>query len=596
MKKTSLKEKLKTEWDLTQLYKSQDDPEIEKDLVIFGERCRAFAGKYSKSTAHLESEDALAAALAEYEELSRLLGSSKPGIYFNLIEAIRSNDSKASARQNLIRDRLSKDGNLIIFFELGLAKIPKEKQEHYLRSAKLAHFNYFLQLIFESARHNLTEAEEKIMSLKSQTSYSLWEQGLQRAIQKLTVKHRGRKIGIGEAANLVLNLPTKERNALHKQIQARLLDLGDFGESEYNAICTDKKINDELRGFDHPYSSTFLHNQNSEKEVLTLIETIEKNYSVAHRFYRLKKKLLKLPYLTSPDRHATIGEMKKKIDFAEGFRMLGDIFGSLNPKYREILETFVAKGQIDAFPRQNKAAGAFCASFTDLPTFVLLNWISNIDSFMTFAHEMGHAIHSEFTVSQSPFYQNYTLSTAETASTLFEQLVADALLPTLNEKEKIILLHDKITDAMGTIFVQAAAFRFELEVHSRIRKEGFLTKEAIADIYKEHWTKMSGKDVRFTREDGYLFIRWGHLRNFFYNYPYAYGRLISGALYRNYKKDKSYLKKIEQFMKAGGSKSPQNIFKDIGIDTSKAEFWQEGIDQIEADIAELERLTAKKKK
>lgn len=590
-----MKSKLKTEWNLGLLYKSLKDPQIDKDIEAFAEVCRGFEEKYAKSSMYLSDEDALLSALTDYEELTRLLSSSKPGIYFSLCEAIKSDDSAASAKQNLIRDRLMREGNRAIFFELRLAKIPKDAQVRFLSSPKLAHFRYFLEKVFESAAHDLSESEEKIMNLKSLTSHGLWEEGLQRAIQKLTVKFRGKNITLSEASNLVLTLPRKERIALHDAINIKLLDVGDFGESEYNAICTDKKLNDSLRAFPKPYSSTFLRNQNTEQEVLTLIETVEENYPVAHKFYKLKKKILKLPYLLSSDRHATIGEMKKKIDFPEGYRMLGEIFASLNPGYKKLLDGFVERGQIDVFPRAHKRGGAFCASFTDLPTFVLLNWISNIDSFMTFAHEMGHAIHSEFTSVQSPLYQNYTYSSAEVASTLFEQLAFDAIFETLSDKEKIILLHDKICDALGSVFVQAAAFRFELEVHERIRAEGFLPKEAIADIYAKHMSKAGGPAVRMKREDGYMFIRWNHLRDFFYNYPYAYGRLVSGALYKNFKKDKSYLKKIEQFMSAGGSKSPHDIFMDIGIDTSKKAFWQGGIDSIAEDIHLLEKLLAKKK-
>ena len=106
----------------------------------------------------------------------------------------------------------------------------------------------------------------------------------------------------------------------------------------------------------------------------------------------------------------------------------------------------------------------------------------------------------------------------------------------------------------------------------------------------KHFAKSVGKSAKYENEDGYFFIRWGHLRSFFYNYPYAYGRLVSRGLYKKYKEDKKYLAKIEEFMKAGTSKSPHDIFLDIGIDTSKAEFWEEGMKGIEEDIIKLEKL------
>jgi len=104
-----------------------------------------------------------------------------------------------------------------------------------------------------------------------------------------------------------------------------------------------------------------------------------------------------------------------------------------------------------------------------------------------------------------------------------------------------------------------------------------------------------GPTVKFEDVDGYFFIKWSHIRNFFYVYSYAYGQLISRALLEKYKADHSFIEKIGQFLSAGGSKSPEDIFKDIGVDTSKPEFFEEGIKGIEKDIELLEKLVKKQK-
>jgi oligoendopeptidase F len=77
---------------------------------------------------------------------------------------------------------------------------------------------------------------------------------------------------------------------------------------------------------------------------------------------------------------------------------------------------------------------------------------------------------------------------------------------------------------------------------------------------------------------------------FFYVYSYAYGQLISKALYKKYQADHSYIHEIKKFLSAGGSKSPEDIFKDIGIDTTKPEFFVEGLESIEEDIKRLKKL------
>jgi oligoendopeptidase F len=101
-----------------------------------------------------------------------------------------------------------------------------------------------------------------------------------------------------------------------------------------------------------------------------------------------------------------------------------------------------------------------------------------------------------------------------------------------------------------------------------------------------------GKEVEVTEDDGYFYVYWSHIRRFFYVYSYAYGQLISRAMYEKWKTDPSYAKKVEQFLSAGKSKSPKDIFASIGIKTDKA-FFEQGLKAIEADVIKLEKMAKK---
>jgi oligoendopeptidase F len=127
-------------------------------------------------------------------------------------------------------------------------------------------------------------------------------------------------------------------------------------------------------------------------------------------------------------------------------------------------------------------------------------------------------------------------------------------------------------------------------LHSIIRTKGAATHQEMAKLLNKHMQAYLGPAVSLEENDGYFFVQWSHIRNFFYVYSYAYGQIISKALYAEYKKDKSFIQKIEQFMSAGGSMSPYDIFKSIGIDTSKPDFFEAGLKQVEEDIKRLENL------
>ena len=125
---------------------------------------------------------------------------------------------------------------------------------------------------------------------------------------------------------------------------------------------------------------------------------------------------------------------------------------------------------------------------------------------------------------------------------------------------------------ISTIFRQIACFNFESELHEKIRNDGQISKDKIAGLMSKHLKSYLGSAVSVTPRDGYFFVYWSHIRRFFYVYTYAYGQLISRALYEKWKKDPSYAEKIKQFLSAGRSMSPEDIFMMIGIDTSKTSF------------------------
>ncbi len=584
---------MKTEWNLGLLYKSGTDPKIEKDTVAYERLCVAFEKKYKDKTDYVSNEKKLLAALTDYEKLYELISSQKPASYFYYLKSIDASNQEAEAKLNQLTQRLSQAQNRIIFFEIALGKIDKKRQPQFLKSKILAHFRYYLATTFKTAKYNLTEPEEKILNLKSLPSYTLWVQGQQKLLSLQTVQFQGKPVPLPEAMNKLSELPTNDRRKLNDAISTILKNISYFAESEINAVFINKKIGDELRGFKEPYSATIIGYQNDEKSIINFVDTVTKHFKVSQKFYEVKKKLLKLDHLEYADRAADIGKINIKLTFDKSVDLFRSALKKLNPLFETIFNSYLEKGQIDVYPRMGKKGGAFCSSSVGLPTYVLLNHTDNLDSYKTLAHEMGHAIHAEFSKSQPPLYEGHTISVAEVASTLFENFAFDEVFPLLSKEEKVIALHDRVNDSIATVFRQIACFNFELEMHQTIRSSGSISKEQISELHNKHMKAYLGPEFTMKDTDGYFFVQWPHLRYFFYVYSYAYGELISKALYRKYKKDPTYITEIEKFLSAGGSKSPEQIFKDIGIDTSKPQFFIEGLKAIEADIENLESLTSK---
>ncbi len=584
----------KTEWNFKLFYQSESDPQIEKDLQYTEKEFSRFEKKYKKDSSYLTSREALYKALVEYEKIISESSVSRPYLYFFLRADVDSSNKKIDALFTQVESRLTKIRNTLIFFPLSLGTIDKKNQKLILKDKNFAHFHYYLKVLWEESKHNLTEKEEKLISLLRQPSQSMWVSGVEKVLNSKTIEHKGEHIPLSQAMGIVSELARDERIELSQKISAVLKSISDFAEAEINAVYTTKKITDELRGFEKPYSKTVMQYQNDIETVETLIDVVTKNFKIAHSFYAVKAKMMNTTTLDYAARSAKVGTINKSFDLMEGVNIVKSALSKVGQRYVDIFERYLTHGHIDMYPRVGKSSGAYCMGGDSvLPTFILHNYTDTFNSVNTLAHELGHAFHTELSSVQSGLYQDYTMSVAEVASTLFENFVFDEIFETLTDDEKIIALHDKINGSISTIFRQIACFNFELELNNAVREKGSVSKEEIASMMNRHMKAYLGPVFDLQDDDGYFFVSWSHVRRHFYVYSYAFGEIVSSALYALYKKDHSYMQKIETFLSAGGSKSPYQIFKDIGVDISSPEFYLQGLANIKKEIKTLEKLVEK---
>ncbi len=584
------KNNIKTEWNLALLYpKGDTDPQIEKDMQAAEAAYAEFAAKYEKNDSYTKDAAALLTALSDLETLNNK-ANNRPLMYYHYKQVLNSADKHASAMMTTFTQRFTTAGNKIVFFSLTLGKIAPEKQVEFLANAALARYHHFLRIMFNESKHRIGIEGERVLNLMSLPANQLWTKHVQEKVGALQIEWKGKKIPLSAAKSMISQLPTKERRKLQDLYNKASKSVAADAESELNALCVYKKTTDELRGFAKPYDSRVIDSQNKTETVERLVKVVRDHYSIAHRFYKIKAKLLKEKKLTYADRSAAVGKTTKTYPFKESCDFLSDTFGKVSPFYKQTFEHFLTNGQIDAFPRKGKRGGAFCSSSTDNPTFVLLNHTDSFDCVNTIAHEMGHAFHSELTQSAQPnLYHDYSMPVAEVASTFFENFAFDALLETLTPKERVIALHDKINGSIATIFRQIALFNFENDLHLAVRAKGSLTHDEMATLLTKHMQEYLGPAVKVTKDDGYEFVVWVHIRYFFYVYAYAFGEMVSTALYARYKKDPAFLAKVEEFMKAGSSKSSEAVFEDIGIPVSSEGFFKEALDEISREVDLLEK-------
>jgi oligoendopeptidase F len=586
----------KTEWDFSKLYKSDKDPKIEKDVALIEEKFKAFAKKYSNKK-FLSSTKTILSALKDWERL-QFDAFAKPVWYLNRLNDIDSSNQQRKAKANLLTSRITKASNEIIFFELSLSKLDLKLQKQILADKNFAPYKYYLKKLFESGKHLLTEAEEKILSLKNQITYSMWVDAQKKLLNKQVINFQGKDLPIAEAMALKHQLGYKDRHELHNIIMPTLKSISHMAEAELVAVYTDKKINDELRGYNTAYQATVEEYESDLVTVENLVKVVNENMKISHRYFKARTKLLGLEKIGSADMYAPVTKgLSKKLDLQEILDKTVESFNKIKPEYAEFVKNFAINGQIDFLPREGKRGGGYCTSGNNCPTCIMLNTTGCIDDICTLAHEMGHAIHFESAKTQPALYNEFTISVAEVASTFFEQLVIDDLIDNAEDDDKKLrLLDEKMRGDIGLIFRQISFFNYELALHTKIRKDGGASKEEMAEMFVNETKRYVGPILVPTADDGYGFIAIPHLRYFFYVYSYSLGQIISRALVAKYYKDKTFIEKVEEFLKAGQSLSPRDIFLKTGIDIADPKFIQAGLDAVEEDVKKYEGIVDKIKK
>jgi oligoendopeptidase F len=284
------------------------------------------------------------------------------------------------------------------------------------------------------------------------------------------------------------------------------------------------------------------------------------------------------------DRNAPLNLNEKKISWEEAKTLVLSAYKEFSPEMFKVGKMFFEKNWIDAKVKTGKDSGAF--SHPCVPSvhpYILMNFQGRIRDVMTLAHELGHGIHQYLARSQGYFISQTSLTLAETASVFGEQLVFQKILKNeKNEKQKKLIIANKIEDMINTAVRQIAFLEFEKKIHTE-RKNGEISLEKICEFWMEVQKESLGDAFKFS--DEYRFF-WSYIPHFihspFYVYAYAFGECLVNSLYGIYKKNKvkNFEEKYLEMLKNGGKFHHKEMLKPFELSASDPLFWQSGLDVI----------------
>ncbi len=590
-----------TTWNLKLLYKNDSDPQMVKDRETIEKKSHEFVKKWKHRTDYLTDPKLLRQALDDYEEWTRYYeGGGKEWYYFHLRSEQDQIDPTIRAKMNQIQNFKQRIDDGMRFFYLSLAKISEKNQAEILKSSQLRKYKHYLERIFAESKHLLSEPEERIMSMKSIPAYANWVKMTSAFLSKyekpiLDEDGREKTKSFADILSLIDSSIKKTRDSAAFALNEILAKNSDVATEELNAILEHKRTDDELRKIPRPDYSRHLSDDIDTEIVDTVVETVAKHNNIAKRFYWLKARLLGVKKLQYHERNVAYQKISKTYSYKDTVNLLTQVFSNLDSDFSAVLERFVNEGQIDVHPQKGKRSGAFCAyHLISQPIYILLNFSNKLEDVLTFAHEMGHGINDELVKQkQHSLHFGTPVATAEVASTFMEDFVLEEILNDADDELRLGIMIMKLNSDISSIFRQVACYQLEQQLHNEYRKKGYLSKEDIGKMFQKYMQGYMGNFVEQSQGSENWWVYWAHIRYFFYVYSYASGLLISKTLQHMIKKDKTAIVTVKEFLSAGLSESPENIFRKLGINIRDKKFWEDGLKEVEQLLEDTTKLAKK---
>src|SRR6201994_792993 len=291
-------------WDLGDLYSGPDSPFVEADLAKADHAARSFATAHQGKLGAI-SGTALAAAIAEYEQIEELLGRLMS--YAQLLFSGDSINAEIGRFYQTISERVTTISSHLLFFALELNRLDDAVLEQKLADPALARWRPWLRDLLVFRPHQLSDEIEKLLHEKEVTGRSAWSRLFDETVAAMRIDVSGEALTVSATLN---RLSDPDRGRRH----AAALAIGEaFGARSKlfslitNTLAKDKEIIDTWRRYPRPGSSRNRANMVEDEVVDALVSAVRADFPrLAHRYYRMKAKWLGLPKLQHWDRNAPL--------------------------------------------------------------------------------------------------------------------------------------------------------------------------------------------------------------------------------------------------------------------------------------------------
>ena len=580
-------------WQLTDIYETEqaweDDFQNAQKLI---EKASEYAGKLSGSASLLytclEDRGNLAKitfSLLQYAHLSKDL-DNRSSKYQAMSDRAAMLSSQAGAAYSFVEPELLKmsDAQLIKLAE------QFEKTDVY---------DFYVKELIRSRKHIRSEEVEELLAMSAMVARG--PSAIFGLLDDADIQYPSIKDENGEEVPLTKQRFAKFLESSDARVRREASDAFYLPYKEHlNTIgaSLSSSINKDLfytkaRRFDSSLHASLDSDKIPLSVYHALLDTTEANLAGLHKYIALRQRVLKLkemyPYdmfcPLFPDKDYEVPYDKAVEEVLEAVKPLGE-------KYQAAITNAFQSRWVDVFETAGKGGGAYSWGNYTVHPFVLMNYNDTVDNMFTLAHELGHAMHSNFSNKTQPYPKSqYSIFVAEVASTLNEGLMLHYLLgKAKDDAEKLYLINRQIDNTVGTFFNQVLYGRFELMVHDEVQKGNALSPDLMTEIWKKLTEQFYGPAMIVDELSALKWSRIPHFYTAFYVYQYATSYAASQAIMTKFLAgDTGIIDKYLGLISAGGSDHPIELLKKCDVDMTtpgpveaNLKLFADLVDQLEA--------------
>jgi oligoendopeptidase F len=528
-------------------------------------------------------------------------------VYATLSSAVDTADQVGAAMSGKAMSALARVGAETSFVDPELLLIGEAKLRQWLAENEfMGMYQHYIDDLFRRQAHvRNAEVEEVIgMARDSFMTVRTTAHLLANADFKFTPAKdsKGKKVALTQSTyDAILNTSDrKARQTAFENYTDKFIEYRNTLGSNLAASIKQNVFNMKVRKFNSSLEATLFNGDVPVEMFHNLLGIFKKNLPLWHKYWRIRRKALGVKVLHPYDIWAPLTKKSPKVPFTKAVDWISDGLEPMGSEYVNIMRKGCLEERwVDWAPNAGKRQGAFSTRVpSDAHPFILMSYTDDVGSMSTLSHELGHSMHAYYSSREQPMiYYTYPSIVAETASNFHQAMTRAHLLKSNPDKYfQIALLEEAMDNFHRYFFIMPTLARFELETHQRVEKGQPLTADSMVELMADLFSEGYGGEMNVDRQR--VGITWAtfttHLYIDYYSFQYAIGISAANAIAKRILDGvPNAAEDHVNFLKAGSSKSPMDVYKIAGIDMTSTQPIEDAFAVLEEYVDRLGVLTGK---